>query len=653
MNGSSVLATVKRWVSVSDNKPSQYELHIDGIRCVAVLSVLFYHFEFKFIPGGFAGVDVFFVISGFLITRLLLRDVNKDTFSFRRFYMRRIRRLAPALLATVVVTFIVASFFLTPHHFQRFSGATLASLLSVSNIYFWSESGYFDTASGLKPLLHTWSLSVEEQFYLVWPALLFFIRGRSAKIIGAIFLVLFSTSLVAAKLATDVMPGAAFFFMPFRIYEFVIGAALALIPLAHLRGNKWNELFVAIGLALVYFCVTGFDKSTAFPDINALIPCMAAAFLIAFGTSPVLGWLLRNPISVFMGKISYSLYLVHWPVIVLYKHISFENVVVGRTRIALILLTFILAIALHYLIENRFRSPSEVPLKKRVRRAAIWLTAPFLIVVSSVHAFTVDGWSGRFDQNVIEAIGDLDALQQQRREFIEGADAISNQPFDEGRAIRVLVMGDSHATDGFNALYLANPMPEQISVRRLELDDVCLYLLSDDGVTDESEFVQNRCRDHYAFMQSSSLLDEATHVVLSTRWEESSFKYLPTFADYLRSRNNTVIVMGRTGEFKNVASLVLKVGLNDSTTAKLAQDRNTSLDGLNDTLRTLSDSLDLSFVDKLPYLCTDDFTSCDAISDSGRILYTDYGHWSMAGARLFGERIWRDNKFVELLVATK
>ena len=653
MNGSSVLATVKRWVSVSDNKPSQYEPHIDGIRCIAVLSVLFYHFEFKFIPGGFAGVDVFFVISGFLITRLLLRDVNKDTFSFRRFYMRRIRRLAPALLATVVVTFIVASIFLTPHHFQRFSGATLASLLSFSNIYFWSESGYFDTASGLKPLLHTWSLSVEEQFYLVWPALLFFIRGRSAKIIGAIFLVLFSTSLVAAKLATDVMPGAAFFFMPFRIYEFVIGAALALIPLAHLRGNKWNELFVAIGLALVYFCVTGFDKSTAFPDINALIPCMAAAFLIAFGTSPVLGWLLRNPISVFMGKISYSLYLVHWPVIVLYKHISFENVVVGRTRIALILLTFILAIALHYLIENRFRSPSEVPLKKRVRRAAIWLTAPFLIVVSSVHAFTVDGWSGRFDQNVIEAIGDLDALQQQRREFIEGADAISNQPFDEGRAIRVLVMGDSHATDGFNALYLANPMPEQISVRRLELDDVCLYLLSDDGVTDESEFVQNRCRDHYAFMQSSSLLDEATHVVLSTRWEESSFKYLPTFADYLRSRNNTVIVMGRTGEFKNVASLVLKVGLNDSTTAKLAQDRNTSLDGLNDTLRTLSDSLDLSFVDKLPYLCTDDFTLCDAISHSGRILYTDYGHWSMAGARLFGERIWRDNKFVELLVATK
>ena len=653
MNGSSVLATVKRWVSASDNKPSQYEPHIDGIRCIAVLSVLFYHFEFKFIPGGFAGVDVFFVISGFLITRLLLRDVNKDTFSFRRFYMRRIRRLAPALLATVVVTFIVASIFLTPHHFQRFSGATLASLLSVSNIYFWSESGYFDTASGLKPLLHTWSLSVEEQFYLVWPALLFFIGGRSAKIIGAIFLVLFSTSLVAAKLATDVMPGAAFFFMPFRIYEFVIGAALALIPLAHLRGNKWNELFVAIGLALVYFCVTGFDKSTAFPDINALIPCMAAAFLIAFGTSPVLGWLLRNPISVFMGKISYSLYLVHWPVIVLYKHISFENVVVGRTRIALILLTFILAIALHYLIENRFRSPSEVPLKKRVRRAAIWLTAPFLIVVSSVHAFTVDGWSGRFDQNVIEAIGDLDALQQQRREFIEGADAISNQPFDERRAIRVLVMGDSHATDGFNALYLANPMPEQISVRRLELDDVCLYLLSDDGVTDESEFVQNRCRDHYAFMQSSSLLDEATHVVLSTRWEESSFKYLPTFADYLRSRNNTVIVMGRTGEFKNVASLVLKVGLNDSTTAKLAQDRNTSLDGLNDTLRTLSDSLDLSFVDKLPYLCTDDFTLCDAISHSGRILYTDYGHWSMAGARLFGERIWRDNKFVELLVATK
>lgn len=634
----------------SHTRPANYEPHIDGIRCIAVLSVLFYHFEYKAIPGGFVGVDVFFVISGFLITRLLLKDVKQETFSFKRFYMRRIRRLAPALLATLVVTFIVASVFLTPSHFQRFSGASLASLFSVSNIFFWSEAGYFDATAELKPLLHTWSLSVEEQFYLVWPALLFFMRARSARIIAIVFALLFVVSLVAARIGTAHIPSATFFLMPFRVYEFAIGALLALIPLARLRGRSWNEIFVAVGLVLLWLSFTQFDKSTAFPDINALLPCIAAALLIAFGTSPILGLLLRNPLSVFVGKISYSLYLVHWPVVVLYKHISFEDVVVGKTRLALLMLTFLLAIALHYLIENRFRTPAPKAQPGGYKRVALWLSAPLLVVISSVHAFSTDGWSARFDKEVIAAIGNVDAKQLLRREFIEEADSTSNLAFDEGRMVRLLVMGDSHATDGFNALYLANPIPQTVSVRRLEIDDVCLYLFVDAGVSTEPETVQKRCRDHFAYLKASPLLDVATHVVLSTRWEQSSFEYLPAFSDYLQSRNNTVIAMGRTGEYKNVPSLVLKNGLGPETPALLAQDRDTSLDALNDTLRTLSESLDLLYVDKVPYLCSDDRTYCDVVDESGKILYTDYGHWSMEGARLFGTRIWNDQSFVGLLV---
>lgn len=634
----------------SRGAPVNYEPHIDGIRCIAVLSVLLYHFEYKFIPGGFVGVDVFFVISGFLITRLLLVDVKRDTFTFSRFYMRRIRRLAPALIATLVVSFVVAFFFLTPSHFQRFSGASIASLLSFSNFYFWSESGYFDATAGLKPLLHTWSLSVEEQFYLVWPALIFFMRGKASKFIATVFVVLFAISLVAAKIGNDYIPSATFFLMPFRVYEFAIGALLALMPLARFRGYQWNEMMVALGLLLAYISFTQYDKGTAFPDVNALLPCLAAALLIVFGTSPVFGLLLRNPFSVFMGKISYSLYLVHWPVVVLYKHISFEDVVVGKTRIALIIMTFALAIALHALIENRFRNPGPIVHRGRIRRGAAWLFFPLLVVIGSVHAFSTDGWSGRFDKDVIAAVGNVNAKQLLRREFIEEVDSMSNVPFDENRQVRLLVMGDSHATDGFNALYLSNPLPETVSVRRLEIDDVCLFLFVDDGVSTEPVHVQARCRDHLAYLKASPLLDDATHVVISTRWEESSFDYLPAFADYLQSRNNKVILMGRTGEFKNVPSLVLKEGLNESTTMSLARDRNTSLDSLNEKLRELSNRLDLAYVDKLPYLCNAEKTTCDVIDDDGKILYTDYGHWSMEGARYFGERIWRDEGFVGLLV---
>lgn len=641
---------LQRVLGHSQHRPANYEPHIDGIRCIAVLSVLFYHFEFKAIPGGFVGVDVFFVISGFLITRLLLADVKRENFSFKRFYVRRIRRLAPALIATLVGTFVVACIFLTPHHFQRFSGASLASLLSASNIYFWMESGYFDATAELKPLLHTWSLSVEEQFYLVWPALIFFMRGRAAKFIAGVFILLFVVSLIAAKVGTAYIPSATFFLMPFRVYEFAMGASLALLPLARWRGHKWNEIMVALGLVLAYISFTEFDKNTPFPDINALLPCAAAVLLIAFGTSPILGLLLRNPVSVFMGKISYALYLVHWPVIVLYKHISFADVVVGNTRIALLILTFILAIALHFLVENRFRTPSEASRDGRFKRASLWLAAPLLVVISSVHAFSTDGWSVRFDKDVIAAIGDIEAKQLLRREFIEEVESIGNLPFDDGRPVKLLVMGDSHANDGFNALYLGNSMPQTVSVRRLEIDDVCLYLFVDDGVTTEPEHVQKRCEDHFAYLIASPLLDNATHVVLSTRWEASSFVYLPVFVEYLQSRDNRVIVMGRTAEYKNVPSLVLKHGLIDSIGATLAQNRDVKLDKLNNELRGLSESLGLAYVDKLPYLCNDTLTSCDVIDTDGKILYTDYGHWSMEGARYVGERIWQDPAFVALLV---
>lgn len=631
--------------------PKNYEPHIDGIRCIAVLSVLFYHFGFSAIPGGFTGVDVFFVISGFLITRLLLVDVKRENFTFRRFYIRRIRRLAPALITTLVVTFVVAAVFMTPAHFQRFSGASLASLLSVSNIYFWFESGYFDQSGALKPLLHTWSLSVEEQFYLVWPALLFFLRAKTAKFIGMVFVVLFVASLVASKWGTATMPSATFFLMPFRVYEFAIGAMLALIPLANLRGRWWNELLSAVGILLAFISFTQFNKSLAFPDINALLPCVAAALLIAFGTSPVVGWLLRNPFSTFIGRISYSLYLVHWPIVSLYKHISFADVLVGKTRIALIILTFILAIALHYLVENRFRTSNEMPARQRFQRLALWLSLPVLVVVCAAHAYATDGWSGRFDQRVIAAVGDIEAKQLIRREFIEDPDSVSNLAFDEDRPVKVLVIGDSHATDGFNALYLANPMPQSVSVRRLEIDDVCLYLFVPGSVSTESDFVLNRCRKHFDHLQVSSLLDEATHVFISTRWELSSLEFLPAFVKYLQSRNNAMIInMGRTAEFKNVPSLVLKRGLNADTEQLLAQNRDTSLDALNDELRALSESLNVSFVNKLPYLCDLTQAYCDVVDADGKILYTDYGHWSVEGAKLFGQRMWADQNFVKLLV---
>lgn len=632
--------------------PLNYESHIDGIRAIAVISVLIYHFEFTFIPGGFVGVDMFFVISGFLITRLLIKELNSGNFSFKRFYLRRIRRLAPALLAVLLVSFIVAAIFLTPSHFQRFSGAFLSSVFSVSNFYFWSEAGYFDATATLKPLLHTWSLSVEEQFYLLWPALLLLLKGRCVKSVAWVLIVIGLASLIATSIATLHAPSATFFLMPFRIHEFAIGALLALAPLSLMRGWRMAELLCFLGVGLALLSVLIFSKSTPFPSYNALLPCLAAGLLIAFGTARWSGLLLRNPLSVYLGKISYSLYLVHWPVVVLYKHITFEDMLVGKTRIALLIITFMLAIATHHLIENRFRHPKALQADSinRKRRLALWLGAPLIAIVASAHAYTIDGWSMRFDKQVIQAIGDVNAKQLDRREFIERADSLSNLPFDDWAETRLLVMGDSHSTDAFNALHLANPYPDKVSVRRLEIDDVCLYLFAADGATAEPPHVQARCQEHFDYMNKSALLDDADWVIVSTRWEAESFKYLSLFTDYLHSRKNQILIMGRTAEYKNVPSLVFKRGLNTQTPAILSKARDRKLDQLNRQLASISSELDIAYLDKLPILCDLTVRVCDVVNDDGQILYTDYGHWSLEGARYFGERLWRNTALPQLVL---
>ena len=627
---------------------TQYKPEIDGLRAIAVLAVVLFHLEYKWIPGGFVGVDVFFVISGYLITRLLLKEVRAGDFSFGQFYLRRLRRLGPALMATLLLTFGAAYFYLTPDHFHRFSGALISSVFSVSNLFFWAESGYFDATAELKPLLHTWSLSVEEQFYLIWPALIVLLagRGRARWLLPVVIALLSALSLYGALVFTSFEPSASFFLMPFRVYEFGLGAGLAMLP-ALIRSNLVREVLCLLGLLMIVYSALVFDKFTPFPDIYALLPCMGAALLIAGGSARYLGTMLRNPLSVWIGKISYSLYLVHWPIVVMYKHITFEDVVVGKTRIALLVLTMFAAVALYYGVEKRFRLAGHAKAQGSRFRQLAWLALPLALSLGSAHALMHDGWSGRFDKEVVDAIGNIEEKQLIRRRFIDSEGAMSNLPFDTDANKRVLVMGDSHATDMFNALYLNVADDKRLSVRRLEIDDVCLYLFAEPARQNHdtlSAAEVARCGKQYNAVQASSLLSSVDKIVLSTRWERTSLPYLGDFTAFLQSRGNAasvpqIIVMGRTAEFKNVPSLILKNGLTDKTEQQLAEARFDELDEFNAELQQQAQSLHLGFVDKLPFLCSESGERCTAVDEAGKVLYTDYGHWTMEGATLFGQRM--------------
>lgn len=248
-----------------------YRPDIDGLRALAVLAVIFSHSGFSWASGGYVGVDVFFVISGFLITRLIHRELKESRFSFSGFYMRRIRRLMPALCFTLVVSLVAGCILSHPIRLESLGWSTIWTVIPAANIHFWTVSGYFTPAADTKPLLHTWSLAVEEQFYFVWPALMVFLLTKTSQkatllVIGVLGLI----SWVAAELLITNSPTLAFYWMPFRICEFAVGALLVWSEDWEPR-RCWQELGYVLGLATICGCCVLYDNQTRFPGSHAML----------------------------------------------------------------------------------------------------------------------------------------------------------------------------------------------------------------------------------------------------------------------------------------------------------------------------------------------------------------------------------------------
>ncbi|WP_082717423.1 MULTISPECIES: acyltransferase family protein [unclassified Burkholderia] len=320
----------------------QYRPDIDGLRAIAVMAVVLAHAGFAGFSGGFIGVDIFFVISGFVVANSILGDLSRGQFSFSAFYARRARRLAPALYLMLIATFCFSILFVFPEDTFKLAKNILAVATMTSNIYLSKQTGYFDGRAADQPLLHTWSLSVEEQFYLVLPVLLFLLRRRSrATLIG----VLAGSALASLALAVTFhhldSPGA-YYFAQYRAFEFLVGVLLAVVGCK--RQTKPHALYDTLliaGLAIVAAGVLGASREAQFPGLGALLPCVAASLIIFAGrrarfSSPILA----NPVCVFLGRISYPIYLWHWPIFFALRRLSltdpaaFAAAIVGAIALA-------------------------------------------------------------------------------------------------------------------------------------------------------------------------------------------------------------------------------------------------------------------------------------------------------------------------------
>ena len=352
----------------------QHRPEIDGLRALAVLPVLLFHAGVPGFSGGFVGVDIFFVISGYLITSIILADLQAERFRILSFYERRARRILPALFLVMGVTLALSLAFLAPADLVDFAYSVLATTGFLSNFLFWYESGYFDSATEMKPLLHTWSLAVEEQYYLFFPVLLIGLWRLPKRLFVGTMVVLGCFSLALAHWATTFaqdprVVSGAFYLLPTRGWELLAGAALALpapqraAPLP----QRIREFLSTLGLLLIGYAVMGFDASTPFPSLWTGIPVLGAVLLIATaqGGTRAQGLLSARPL-VAIGLLSYSAYLWHQPILAFARH-SLPHVLPLQLSLALVLAALLLAFLSWRYVEQPFRN------RKRFSARAIWL----------------------------------------------------------------------------------------------------------------------------------------------------------------------------------------------------------------------------------------------------------------------------------------
>jgi peptidoglycan/LPS O-acetylase OafA/YrhL len=437
----------------------KYRADIDGLRAVAVLSVVVFHLFPGWSRGGFVGVDIFFIISGFLISSIIYAGLKKDSFSFTTFYIRRIKRIFPALIVVLVTCFVIGWFVLLPSEYKQLGKHTAGGAGFISNIFFWQESGYFDVAAHAKPLLHLWSLGIEEQFYIMWPFLLYFGWKRKFNLLmitGCISAISFSMNVAMVH-----NYAVATFYLPVtRLWELLLGSALSYIALHKISfiecqtqridsviGSfvNFRDIQSALGLGLIFYAIFVFNKDISFPGWWALIPTLGAALVISAG--PV-AWInrvvLSNRVMVWFGIISYPLYLWHWPLFSFATILGNGELTRGM-RVAVVISAIILSWLTYKIIEKpiRFGEHNQI---KFIAPSILML----VIGLSGIHIYYSDGAAYRFPKTLNDFLNQkvsIDEFWRHHSCFLAGDE--DNNKFglcaDVDRHPLIFLWGDSHA----------------------------------------------------------------------------------------------------------------------------------------------------------------------------------------------------------------
>jgi peptidoglycan/LPS O-acetylase OafA/YrhL len=423
-----------------------YRRDIDGLRGIAVLSVVLYHAGVPFFSGGYVGVDIFFVISGYLISSHIHRDLMQGTFSLRSFYEKRAKRILPALLAVVGVFTCLGALLLAPRELEVLCAQSIAALTSTSNLFFWMRTSYFAPHAELKPMLMTWSLGVEEQFYLLFPLLLGSIWARGRRYLLPSLAGLSIVSLAVSIFQVSFYPSASFFLLTSRWWELGLGTILGIYEVGHARevsgrGEVWRrEVFGIVGIVGVVAGALLYNATTLFPGVGALLPVAASLMLLSSRES----WVNRNVLSlkvlVAVGLISYSLYLWHWPILSLAEYSS-GDALAPLARACLVAFAFVAATFSYYFVEQPCRRmPRTSQTLRRYAVASVLCSIPACVLLAGRGFPSRYPVAARIEQQAHSPSIEACTAQDGRSSPLRGGGCSPVKGYST-----VAIMGDSHA----------------------------------------------------------------------------------------------------------------------------------------------------------------------------------------------------------------
>jgi peptidoglycan/LPS O-acetylase OafA/YrhL len=618
----------------------KHRTDIDGLRAIAVAAVLVYHIAPHRLPGGVIAVDMFFVISGFLISAMLVRELETGRFSLASFYVRRIRRIVPALFVALAFVTLAAYQLLLPSELAEFGRRLLSSASFTANMYFQSQSGYFAPDAQANVLLHIWTLAVEVQFYLLYPVLVvgLFALPRQKPPLPVAILALLLASLAISQALAHLDPPAAYYGLPSRFWQFMVGAIAALLPHAPRHTRLHTELGAALGLAMLAASLALFSPALPLPGLLALLPAAGTAFVLYWGrhdTNSLTAQLLSIWPAKWLGRISYSVYLWHWPLIVFYK-LRINATPAGPEQIGLLLVAVALGTLSYFTVERVFlrQPPGQNP--SRVFGAT--LTCSLLLCASALMLAQSDGFASRFPGTVANYARYLDYDPRPPLRagqcFLDSASQSADE-FDTDLCVQlsstrpnILLLGDSHAAQLYPGVQHQFP---RVHFSQITASG-CKPLLHTTGpprCTDLMDRAFTQILPHHPF----------DAIVIAARWNIGDHADLVATLQALEpAMLERVIVLGPVVTYTLPLPRLLATASMGGANASADQSRKlVEARAIDAALRTATASSGVRYHSALDALCPND--RCAMLTADDVPVQFDSNHLTAAGSNLLVERL--------------